>query len=385
MRPVLALLIAGVAGLAASCGSSSPVGTIRFHPQKPVRRVDDRAPLAAKPKERDSLRYLYKVDSTFARRAPRALELHDEVHALDVNSLDEVPDSTWFTNRLGVRDMTIEELKRGPNVDPSPFDYKPWTITGAKIGGRSLGFTFEDRLKRKFLLKFDMANLPEAETAAHIIMHRIVWALGYNVPEDFLGFIDRRDIVIGEKARKQGLDEAKLDKALALVYKTSDGHIRAMASMFVKGTPIGPYAREGRRRDDPNDTVAHEKRRTLRGQYPIFAWLDHTDLKEDNTIDSFDDGYVTHYLIDFGKSLGVMGLSELDEENGYRFQFDIPPAMLDFVTLGLRDHRWTGLRPTGIRGVGLFDAEHTRNTGAQTTLTLFGAPDLDYAAGYYIR
>ena len=358
MRPVLALLIAGAAGLAASCGSSSPVGSIRFHAQPPVWRVDDKVPLAEAPKTRKPLRYLYKIDSTFARRGTRAMELQDDVHARDVNSLDEVPDSTWFTNRIGFRDLTIEELKRGPNVDPSPFDHRPWTITGSKIGGRSLGFTFEDALKRKFLLKFDLKEFPEAETAAHIIMHRIVWALGYNVPQDFLGHIDRSDLVIGDKARKKGLDEKKLDEALQIVYRRGDGKIRAMASMFVPGTPIGPYAREGRRTDDPNDTVIHEHRRTLRGQYPIFAWLDHTDLKEDNTIDSFDNGHVVHYLIDFGKALGVMAIGEGDRMNGYRFQYDIPPALLDFFTLGLRKHRWDGKEMTGLRGVGLFDAEH---------------------------
>lgn len=358
MRPVFALLIAGAAGLAASCGSSSPVGSIRFHPQAPVWRVDDRTPLATTPKEREFYRYLYKVDSTFARRATRAMELREDVHALDVNSLDEVPDSTWFTNRIGARDLTIEELKRGPNVDPSPFDYRPWTITGAKIGGQSLGFTFEDRLKRKFLLKFDMKDLPEAETAAHAIVHRIFWALGYNVPEDWIGYVGRNDLVIGDKARKKGLDEAKLDKALEMVFKRSDGQIRVLASMFVKGTPIGAYAREGRRSDDPNDTIPHEKRRTLRGQYPIFAWVDHTDLKEGNTLDSFDDGYVTHYLIDFGKALGVMAKSDRDRTAGYRYQYDIPPALLDFVTLGLRGHRWNGLRDPDLVGVGLIDSEH---------------------------
>jgi hypothetical protein len=355
MRAVLCALLVG---LFASCGSSSPVGAIRFRTQAPVWRVDDRAPLAAKPKERDPLRYLYKIDSAFARRTTRAMELHDEVHAKDVNALDEVPDSTWFTNRIGIRDLTIDELKRGPNTGPSPLDYRPWTITGSKIGGRSLGFTFEDRLKRKFLLKFDMADLPEAETAAHIIVHRIVWALGYNVPEDYVGYISRGDLVIGDKAREQGLDEARLDKALALVYRRGDGKIRVLASMFVKGTPIGPYAREGRRGDDPNDTIPHEQRRTLRGQYPIFAWVDHTDLKEDNTVDSFDDGFVTHYLVDFGKALGVMAKSDRDMSIGYRFQYDIPPAMLDLVTLGLRSHRWNGLADPGLVGVGLFDLEH---------------------------
>ena len=35
--------------------------------------------------------------------------------SLNVNTLGEVPDSSWFTNRLGTRDMTIEQVVRGPN------------------------------------------------------------------------------------------------------------------------------------------------------------------------------------------------------------------------------------------------------------------------------
>ena len=40
--------------------------------------------------------------------------------ALNVNTLDEVPDSSWFTNRLGRRDMTIDEVLRGPNQVDGP-------------------------------------------------------------------------------------------------------------------------------------------------------------------------------------------------------------------------------------------------------------------------
>ena len=39
---------------------------------------------------------------------------------MNVNSLDEVPDSTWFTNRIGRRDMSMAEIVRGPDrVDRS--------------------------------------------------------------------------------------------------------------------------------------------------------------------------------------------------------------------------------------------------------------------------
>jgi hypothetical protein len=347
------VLIAALAG----CGSPSPVGAIRFHPVSPVWRVDDRTPLEKPPAEHHFYRVFNIVETTLARPA-RAMQLREGKRVLDTNALDEVPDSTWFTNRIGIRDLTIEELQHGPNVTDSPFDHRPWTITGAKIGGVSLGFTFEDALHRKFLLKFDMASMPEAETATHIITHRILWAIGYNVPEDHLGFIQKSDLVIGDKARKSGLDEAKLEAALKAVYHRDDGAIRVLASLFVPGKPIGPYPREGLRKDDPNDVFPHERRRSLRGQYSIFAWLDHSDIKEDNTLDTFHDGYVTHYLIDFGKALGVRGMASHDKTASVLYQYDLATAFGDLISLGLRTHSWDSRRETGLRGIGMYDVEH---------------------------
>jgi hypothetical protein len=346
---VLCIVLAG-------CGSS-PVGTIRFQPAAPVWRVDDRTPLEKPPLERHFYRTFNKVNTTLARGA-RAMQLRDGKRVLDTNALDEVPDSTWFTNRIGIRDLTLDELKRGPNVSDSPFAHRPWTITGAKIGGRSLGFTFEDTLHRKFLLKFDMVQFPEMETAAHIISHRILWAIGYNVPEDHLGFIQHKDLVIGEKARKKGLDEAKLEAALKMVYHRDDGAIRVLASLYLPGKPLGPYPREGVREDDPNDVFPHEQRRSLRGQYSILSWLDHVDMKEDNTLDTFRDGYVTHYLIDFGKSLGVMAATELDKSSGNEFMYDVGEAFANLFTFGLRVRSWENKQETGLRGVGIYDVEH---------------------------
>ncbi len=363
--------------VALGCGGKSPVGNIRFAKARPAWRVDDRATTTAAPAARDFFYALYKLDGAFARRTTRAMELQPVKPVLDVNSLDEVPDSTWFTNRIGARDLTIEELKRGPNLGPNPFDHRPWTIIGAKVGGKSLGFTFEDALGRKFLLKFDMKALPEMETGAHAIVHRLMWAVGYNVPEDHIGSIRRDDLVIGEKARKKGFDEAKLDAALKLVYRGDDGTIRVLASLFVPGKPIGPYARDGVRDDDPNDLIPHEQRRSLRGQYPIFAWLSHTDMKEDNTLDTFKDGYVTHYLIDFGKALGVLATADHDLSNSHRYLFDLKDASKDLVSFGLRGHPWEGMKQPELRGIGLFDVEHFNPGAWRSTLPYWPLLDKD--------
>src|SRR5262249_53563912 len=160
----------------------------------------------------------------------RAMEVRPELRAQDVNSLDEVPDSTWFTNRIAIRELSPDELRTGPNRSPSPFDHLPWTITGAKIGGASLGFIFKDALGGRYILKFDDADTPEMETGAHAIVHRILWAIGYNVPEDHVGSVCRGDLQIapGATTKRPGgaaspLTAAELDAALAGVAHTGDG------------------------------------------------------------------------------------------------------------------------------------------------------------------
>src|SRR5512132_1908069 len=36
------------------------------------------------------------------------------LRAQNLNTVDEVPDSSWFTNRIGARNLTIDEVVRGP-------------------------------------------------------------------------------------------------------------------------------------------------------------------------------------------------------------------------------------------------------------------------------
>ena len=43
-----------------------------------------------------------------------------QVRAGNINTVDEVPDSSWFTNRIGTRPMTIDEAVRGPVLGPAP-------------------------------------------------------------------------------------------------------------------------------------------------------------------------------------------------------------------------------------------------------------------------
>jgi hypothetical protein len=357
MRALLVVLVA------ASCAPST-LGELRFRNEPPVWRVNDRAPIARRPEERPYHRALYQTDGFFVRRATRAMDMQPPRRAADVNSLGEVPDSTWFTNRIGVREMSIDEVRTGPNSTPGPFAQRPWTITKSKSGGLSIGFIFEDAAGDTYLLKFDEPDRPEMETAAHIIVHRILWACGYNVPEDHVGYVNREDLRLSSKSTKRDeagnkvpMTDEDLDHALAKVAREADGRYRVLASRYLPGKPIGPYAREGTRPDDQNDRIPHELRRSLRGQRPIFAWLNHTDLQEDNTLDTFVDGHVVHYLVDFGKALGVMGWGMKWQTVGHTYRFDPGFAFKTLVTFGLWKRPWEDIEQPHLRGVGLYEAQ----------------------------
>src|SRR3982751_3210722 len=49
------------------------------------------------------------------------------VQAGNLNTVDEVPDSSWFTNRIGTRPLSTADLARGPIVGKPPAP-DHWTI-----------------------------------------------------------------------------------------------------------------------------------------------------------------------------------------------------------------------------------------------------------------
>jgi hypothetical protein len=359
-------------GIAVAACASSPVPTARFLNATPVTAVNDRLDVPSKPGGREFFVNLYHYDAIVKRPLERTLELQPGHRALGVNALDEVPDSTWFTNRIGVRDMTIDELTAGPLTIESPELHKPWTIKSTKVGGGEVGFIITDARGEKFVLKFDLRGYPEQETATHVIVNKLLWACGFNVPEDFIVFLTRDDLVIGRDAvttdqfgEKHPLTRAELERGLALIEVGPGGRLRGMASRWLDGKPLGGHPAEGVRADDPNDRIPHERRRDLRGAYPIFAWLDHVDVQESNFIDLWVKDrrdptrhYVVHYLIDFGKSFGVMATTGQDPRRGHAYVIDLAEIGRQLVTAGLLPRPWDHRSVPALRGVGMFDAAH---------------------------
>jgi hypothetical protein len=353
----------------AACATPAVPG-VRFVNAPPVTAVNDRRDVPAKPEDREFLMSLYHYEAIVQRPLDRTLALQPPRRALGVNALDEVPDSTWFTNRIGVRALTLDELTTGPLTIDSPELHKPWKIKSTKVGGGEVGFIIADARGEKFLLKFDSRGYPETETATHVIVGKLLWAFGFNVTEDFVVSLTRDDLVIAPDAvmtdqfgDKHPLDRAELERGLALIEIGKDGQIRGMASRWLDGKPLGGHPAEGVRADDPNDRIPHELRRDLRGAYPVFAWLDHVDVQESNFIDMWVKDrrdprlhYVTHYLIDFGKSFGVMATTGQDPRRGHAYVIDLAEMSRQLVTGGLLERPWDDRIAPKLRGVGSFEA-----------------------------
>ncbi|NJR31215.1 hypothetical protein HC762_00195 [bacterium] len=248
--------------------------------------------------------------------------------AVNVNTLDEVPDSSWFTNRIGRRDMTPEEILTGPNTTDGPAE-GVWTVTGRPWAGITPKFTIRDSRGDTYLIKLDPAHMPELPSSAEIISTKIFHAIGYHVAEYHLAAIDISNLEVAPGARFKfdsgkwlPIKHSDLEHWLLTQPRRPDGTIRAVASKYIPGQPVGEFKHYGTRSDDPNDLFPHELRRELRGYRLFAAWLNHDDSRALNTFDSYvEEGgrhFIRHYLLDFGSNLGSGSTNPQELRGGVR-------------------------------------------------------------------
>ena len=286
--------------------------------------------------------------------------------ALNVNTLDEVPDSSWFANRLGRHEMTIDEIVRGPNqVDgPAPGI---WHVTGRPDDGLTPKFTIRDARGDTYLLKLDPASNPGLPSSVELISTKIFHAIGYHVPEDFIVTFDvsRLDVAPGAKIKttsgKRPIEMADVEAWLEHTPKTANGKIRALASRYVPGKVVGQYRYTGTRPDDPNDIYPHERRRELRGLRVFAAWLNHDDARSINSIDTYveENGrhYIRHYLQDFGSNLGSGSTSAQQPRGGNEYLIERDKIGKGLISFGLWTRDWTKVRYPADPSLGNIEAD----------------------------
>ena len=146
------LVVAAVI-LAAAAGAVIAAGP-RFYPDDPIWIDDDRAFDASSVKALEDLNAYDFVVNTFMKPGERR-----DVRAMNVNTLDEVPDSSWFTNRIGRREMSMAEIVRGPDrIDSLSLD--GWVVAAGKSTGVQPGFRMTDPAGHLYQVEVDPPSNP---------------------------------------------------------------------------------------------------------------------------------------------------------------------------------------------------------------------------------
>jgi hypothetical protein len=334
VRKALSFVLTGVV-----CQAIAAIAQ-RYHPDDPIQKVPEVE--SAQKSGVQSINALYDFMRHSAKyKTPPATP------GLGVNTLGEVPDSSWFTNRSA---LTNDELKKGARVHGGP--QPPFTVVAAKTEGVTPGFRIKDGRGLTYFIKVDPATNPEMATSADVMGALFLYAAGYNVPENYILLAHREDFRLSEKAtitalsgKKHPMNRSQLEKILDAVPVESDGTIRLMASLSISGRIIGPFRYEFVRSDDPNDLIPHDRRRDLRGLEVLFAWLNHTDAKGDNSLDSVvgkeADARIVHHLLDFGDSFGSDSDIAKDPRHGQEFWLPTSREQASrAMTIGLVPTSW---------------------------------------------
>ncbi len=348
MRNLSSLL--AVASLALT-GTSCAPRLRRFPLAEVMTRDDDTRPVHHVAAYRSSDAWDF-ADQTLFRRAADATLLRQPREAVNVNALDEVPDSSWFVNRLGTRDLSVDEIVAG-SCTSAPLDStQAWLVVSAKPNGFNPGFIVRGPDGARYVLKADGVRQTELASAADSIGARIYHALGYFTPCNRVVHFDRSILGIAPGAHtdddhghRRAITAESIDRVLTQATRLPDGRYRMEASRYLDGEPLGPFTYEGLRADDENDAVPHEERRELRAGRLVAAWLNHYDTREQNTMTTWvgspGGGYVRHYMLDFGDAFGAAWpWDDLTARSGHAYVLDFSDVAVDFFTFGAIARPW---------------------------------------------
>jgi hypothetical protein len=296
----------------------------KFYPDDPIAVVPDSQDASGvEPWEID---LFYDVlENTFTKPGDKT----PDVKAQSINTIDEVPDSSWYTNR---KNLTADMVGKGQNESNGPAE-GTWKVVASKNDGVSPGFTIEDSNNIRWFIKFDPPGYPTMSTGTEVAASKLFWALGFNVPEYHISKLvpDQLEIAEGTSiklpsGKKRAMKPGDIKTLLRLAEKNPDGSYRIIASRALDGKVLGGFRHYGTRPDDPNDIIPHEHRRELRGYRVFSAWLNHVDSKSIQSMDVLVGGegksYVKHYLLDFSSALGSGSVRPREPWEGYEYLFE---------------------------------------------------------------
>ena len=288
------------------------------------------------------------------------------VRAQNINTVDEVPDSSWFTNRIGFRPLSVEELVQGP----ATLVAYPGVgiITRPKDVGDAPGFIGSDENGDTWFVSFDARGHPEAATGSLLVASKLFWALGYWQAEQYVYRLRPDELEIAPEAevrmpsgQYRPMVQSDLQDVLARAEPSADGSYRVAAALAIPGRVLGGFRYHGTRPDDPNDVVPHEHRRELRALKVFGAWTNLVDMKAGNTLDTLIDengqARVRHYLQDVGSTFGSGANGPREWDEGSEYLFEAPSLWRRLVSFGFYLKPWQTMPYEEYPAVGRFEGD----------------------------
>jgi len=348
-RVALLLVFACTVGLLVAVPS---VQAQRFLDDDPITEDPDRLNMPV-PVQRTASDYVRFLSNTFVETRG------DAGPAVNVNTLQQVPNSSWYETRHHRTRMTLEALQRGAGETDGPVTDSAWVVESVISVRPVARLRVRDSDGRSFELRLDSPEYPVLATAAGAVTNRAYHALGYNVPElRIIRFSPGRLV----PAARNGVQQADIWEALENAPTVDGGVYRAAALRIPEPVVerIGPFRFHGTRPDDGNDIFPHERRRELRGLHVAAAWLNHTGIRATRTLDVAvrhgERTFVRHYLYNTFESLGSAQVGPKEPWMGREYLVEISPVLVRMGTLGLSGGDWVNTQYPDVPHVGRFGA-----------------------------
>lgn len=320
--------------------------------------------------------------------------------AEDVNVYDEVPDSSFFTNRHSRSRLTSDQLKQGFRENQGPQISGAIQVVGGVFEGLQPVYEIKDSAGDRYLLRFDPSDSFELVTGAEVIASRFYYALGYNVPQMTIVSIPSGSLAAAPGAKvtddtgfAKDLTQEKLEEYLLFLPTDDQGNYRASATKIITGQDKGSFDFLGKRRGDPQDAVDQERRRSLRALQVFSSWLNNTDVRpgttEDVLVNENGQEVLKHYLVSFSSALGAASKGPKPPMHGHESLFDFREVAKAFLTLGLWEKPWqrrwreAGEKVSASPAVGYFDNRYFDPGQFKTQLQNYAFKDVTRADGFW--
>jgi hypothetical protein len=259
----------------------------RFADAPPVTRVADDMPIPV-PEQTSVIGPVYSSEVYVRRPIVFALEARRVHGAQDINALDDVPPSSWYSPPA----LDAAAFARAYEHEGAPEP--PWTIVRAPSDGP---VEARDARGVHYEIRPDPRDRPHTASAAAAIATRLVRGLGYRTVPTWV----------------QTADPSRISGAVPAALSNSAVW---QVTRWPLGIYVGPTDPSNRRRDDPNDRVEPTRRRTLRVLGLLAAWLEIPNFGPERLADVYvglpGQGHVQHFVVGLSASLGAAALATYD-------------------------------------------------------------------------